>query len=1485
MIDAADNAAELAEERNQPCFVHTILNSIKHEPIDGLDIVLSCRGHRKSLVVKNYAYEELPLGGLPKLDCLEWIRAVSTSLTSEQVDKIYSQARGNPRKIEYLLKLNLNERPNKDTISLDEIFDTEWTRIASRLEDQGFEQSQINQIMAAIARLPPPIPLYDLGKALQVSEGFLKSLTSELFPLLEEAHDGLIFRDEPIETWFRKKFSANSQPVADLIKIFMIAQDKSIFAASALPQLLVEAKDLNSLLLLAQSDNFPTDIATQSAKHRLAGNRILAALRLATDAKKISTCMSLLYRYGRLATVDERADTYVVDNIALAAYSNDQDASLRCWNNRSGWEGSWPARMAIYGAIRGDDSGALNASFTFDSWLEWWFRTGREESSDDHGAPRLSVEECVAKSIALTSNGRISDAIDQILRWYPPAHQKEMGRRYLHLLRYLGEVSRSSVLGVALDRIKTLTKKDMQKDRGSDDSAGTALGLALASYEFIEPGHLDFVSLSRILNQELKDYKLEYKEGHSRRPPDPILSHQLLAAKAMANKQKSLCKSLIKSGYQAEPSLYRFHDEFEQGKLGFFLIQRVISAWAVGRELSRWDLLPYAFRKRVSKQNCVNKKDTSSAIEAAIKKANKKKSEKKQRNPLAFNDRDSQHFQWVVSELYSFASLLSKSLREGVDFALISGLLDLVQRDKTGAPYFLHHSAYNLRRHLFVATLKTILFCSQVLDDTSLKGLKDRLTPELLVYDHDYSILEYLHRTDPNDKIKSALSVALVDRVSDYETVDERAKAYSKLADRVMNFDGESAKRLFLKGLNCIDGVGSDDDDLVRALLGLASAQKGGNLSLKASNRFLRLCEITFEHREDKFPFDELAEASAQSVGVDYFRYLFGWHSATTVPLHYALLPTVSRFSDAGVMPAKHAALASLLTEGIGGSLYVSADDQRYKIWENLPENDKDAVRDLFDWQRKFESSAEASWCPEEVAKTRQEEYPPLITEDQFDISFDGSKTKSWNAVNTIALNLDPKQEGFVERVVSEAMREEFHVDTSPLIYTAATTRLTHMEVLPFLDQIIEASDLHAQSKISLVHAILKHWRDSSIVLRECQTDFYKKLLRVAAPEYLDDQFGASRLLSNLAAFSGLDRADVALDFCDWIGKNREEIGSVTTFSLAQALIPQSSPTEARKALEEFLQTTMFLEMDKRGHVPVDVSCPAEIKGEQLLPEMIWHQLGDPDATLRWRAVHTMVKTAQMGDSNAVNALFDLFDNPAASVLAHPDHKQHIWNAREYWLIAALNIARKCPDILVARLEWFRGLADGRFRNIILERYAGNTLHLLEQSLGRAPIHSLNHFPVAVEPLSSREGYYDGDYWEFTKLEDAHGFRLDYDFRKSHPVGFVRNFDISLADAATLFMATIKSLDSDCEGMSDAAGRPNPHQDHRDFKNERRISYGQHIARHAVLETTSKLIGVRRHIKWHRFRPGLRETLLTFLFDIKRRLCGIASVDVRLFFV
>ena len=48
---------------------------------------------------------------------------------------------------------------------------------------------------------------------------------------------------------------------------------------------------------------------------------------------------------------------------------------------------------------------------------------------------------------------------------------------------------------------------------------------------------------------------------------------------------------------------------------------------------------------------------------------------------------------------------------------------------------------------------------------------------------------------------------------------------------------------------------------------------------------------------------------------------------------------------------------------------------------------------------------------------------------------------------------------------------------------------------------------------------------------------------------------------------------------------------------------------------------------------------------------------------------------------------------------------------------------------------------------------------------------------------------------------------------------------------------------------------------------------------------TLRQLYVRRHIICLRFRPGLRETLLTSLVDIKRQLCGIASADVRLSFV
>jgi len=45
-----------------------------------------------------------------------------------------------------------------------------------------------------------------------------------------------------------------------------------------------------------------------------------------------------------------------------------------------------------------------------------------------------------------------------------------------------------------------------------------------------------------------------------------------------------------------------------------------------------------------------------------------------------------------------------------------------------------------------------------------------------------------------------------------------------------------------------------------------------------------------------------------------------------------------------------------------------------------------------------------------------------------------------------------------------------------------------------------------------------------------------------------------------------------------------------------------------------------------------------------------------------------------------------------------------------------------------------------------------------------------------------------------------------------------------------------------------------------------------------------KISDVRRHINCHRLLPEPLETLLTIIVDIMRRLCGIASVDVRLSF-
>ena len=268
-IDAADNAAEFADSLGEDCFVHWLLSNCAEGKFPGLSLVLSCRGYRYDITVGLVRVRKIELA---KLNLKQTQNIVASHCsTGEQLDArlLHAQSGGNPRVLDYLLKVEPIAFDGKSTVKLDDIFDEQLRKSKSVLKDQGFTDNAIDLVLAAFARLRPPIPIDELSVALEIEPGCVRSLATDLSPLISLSKVGLTFRDENAEAWLRKRYSVESAQTSLMCERLISRQENSVYAASIIPSLLVELNRLKELEDLAFGEIMPLGLLSRSAKQRL----------------------------------------------------------------------------------------------------------------------------------------------------------------------------------------------------------------------------------------------------------------------------------------------------------------------------------------------------------------------------------------------------------------------------------------------------------------------------------------------------------------------------------------------------------------------------------------------------------------------------------------------------------------------------------------------------------------------------------------------------------------------------------------------------------------------------------------------------------------------------------------------------------------------------------------------------------------------------------------------------------------------------------------------------------------------------------------------------------------------------------------------------------------------------------------------------------------------------------------------------------------
>ena len=211
ILDAIDNAAEHAQDKNEESFPTRLLESISFgRKIDGFKVIASCRPYRKKISVKEgTTVKEFILQPFGYKETETFLKNNIEKVSDVEVKVAFARSAGNPRILEHLASSNrglLDIAEIQKNIELDDLINDRIITALSDIQKKGYKQQEIQLLLSGLSVLPPAIPTNEFAEIFDIESGLIESFAADLAPLLERTKFGIIFRDEPTETFIKKEY-------------------------------------------------------------------------------------------------------------------------------------------------------------------------------------------------------------------------------------------------------------------------------------------------------------------------------------------------------------------------------------------------------------------------------------------------------------------------------------------------------------------------------------------------------------------------------------------------------------------------------------------------------------------------------------------------------------------------------------------------------------------------------------------------------------------------------------------------------------------------------------------------------------------------------------------------------------------------------------------------------------------------------------------------------------------------------------------------------------------------------------------------------------------------------------------------------------------------------------------------------------------------------------------------------------------------------
>lgn len=396
LLDGVDNAAQQAQDRNEKAFPNELLSFAKSEDWPpSMRLVVTCRTERRALLGPISHVDAVALQPFTQQETAAFIQGTLPDARPNDPAIAFARSGGNPRVLRYLTQ-HWPEQADSDhpqgIIPVEQLIQAHIQQAA----DLNHHPDYLDRFLAGLAVLPMPVPVDDYAAAYGITPAEARSLFVALSPLLEETQFGVIFRDEPTETWIRATYASREDVLSGLAACLEKLQGSSHFAGLALPHLLVVLRDVDGAVKLALDDSPASSPLDTIGGRRIRMARVQAALSLTLHDGRDPVLVRLLVEAGTLQHAAEKGSRYIADNSDLSAVLGDGDVLLQLFRYRTGNPTLRHARLTIAYLLAGAPEFAAHHANQTREWLRSR-QANRTSGSDPDFADKAVAFYCLCQ--------------------------------------------------------------------------------------------------------------------------------------------------------------------------------------------------------------------------------------------------------------------------------------------------------------------------------------------------------------------------------------------------------------------------------------------------------------------------------------------------------------------------------------------------------------------------------------------------------------------------------------------------------------------------------------------------------------------------------------------------------------------------------------------------------------------------------------------------------------------------------------------------------------------------------------------------------------------------------------------------------------------------------------------------------------------------------------------------------------------------------